>query len=127
MLGLLSINDLYHINVELLNIMHLWKEFGLALGFKPVSLEIIRRNNLSSSIQSCFTEMLAAWLKGEGTPLDAAGPSWAAVVTALQSSPVHWGEYASQIIQRLKGDRDTCIELLQVHGVSHRTQNFIQN
>lgn len=100
--------------MELLNIVHLWKELGLALGMKSLSLEIIQRNNLSNSIQSCFTEMLAAWLKGEDAPLDAVGPNWAAVIAALQSSPMNWGEYASQLIQRLKGDEcmESTIELI---------------
>ena len=83
--------------------VHLWKEFGLALGLKPTTLERIRSNHLKD-VESCFTEALAAWLKGEDRPHDSPGPNWEEVMSALKSPSVNMRDYAHQLTQKLESE-----------------------
>ena len=95
----LTISDLYHVNVALVNAVHLWKEFGLSLGLKPPTLEIIRSNHLKD-VRFCFTNVLAAWLNGEDRPHDSPGPNWKGVIAALKSPSVKMSDYADQLTQK---------------------------
>lgn len=85
---ILNINNLYLVNVKLVNLVHLWRESGLALGMKPLTLEIIRSNNLKD-VECRFTEVLAAWLSGEDRPHDSPGPRWVEVIAALDQVPIN--------------------------------------
>ena len=79
----LSINDLYHVNVHLIEMVHLWWKFGLALGLKPLTLERIKSNSSPKDAESSFTEMLATWLKGEDRPCDDFSLNWGEVIASV--------------------------------------------
>jgi hypothetical protein len=96
----LSIIDLYTVNVNLVSVVHLWREFGLALGLTPATLERIRSNNLKD-VDCCFTGVLAAWLNGEDTHHDSPCPNWGEVVAALKSPSVNMQDCAQQVVQNL--------------------------
>ena len=99
----LSINDLYHVNVHLIEMVHLWRKFGLALGLEPLTLERIRSNSSPKDAESSFTEMLATWLKGEDRLCDDCSPNWGEVIAALRSPSVERREYADNLVLKLRG------------------------
>ena len=102
--GPLSIADLYLANV-LLEHVHLWREFGLAIGLKPSTLEVIKSNNLKD-VEICFTEVLASWLNGEDRSRDSpAGPNWEEVIAALRSPSLNMRDCAHQLLEKLAGRR----------------------
>jgi hypothetical protein len=100
--GTLDITDLYLVNTLLVSAVHLWREFGLAVGLKSLRLEVIRSNNLRDA-ELCFTEMLAAWLNGEDRLCNSSGPNWEEVIAALKSPSVNMGDHMHQILQKLTG------------------------
>ena len=76
----LTIDDLYLVNVLLVDVAHLWKEVGLALHLKTPTLERIRESG-DMRVVRCFTDMLAAWLNREDRPHD---PSWGEAIAAIK-------------------------------------------
>ena len=76
-----------------------WREFGSALRLRDYTLELIRIRHLQDA-QHCLTEVLAAFLKGEGQSNESP-PNWKKVVGALKS--VNMNEYAEQLIRQLTG------------------------
>ena len=83
--------------------MHLWREFGLAIGLKPSTLEAIKSNYLKE-VEICFTEVLASWLNGEDRSRDSpAGPNWEEVIAVLKSPSLNMRDCAHQLIQKLTG------------------------
>ena len=80
----LNISHLYLANVHLINMEPSWEGFGLALKMKKITLERIRSCYHQLS-ERCFTEMLAAWLRGEDRPQESPGPSWREVTDALKA------------------------------------------
>ena len=104
-IGHLGIADLYFVNVLLEHVVHLWREFGLAIGLKPSTLEVIKSNNLMD-VEIRFTEVLASWLNGEDRSRDSpAGPNWEEVIAALRSPSLNMRDYAHQLMQKLTGRR----------------------
>ena len=93
----MTVDDLYLVNVLLVDTSHLWKEFGLALHLKTLTLERIKN---SGDIIRCFTEVLAAWLNGEDRAHDTPAPSWGEVIAALKY--VNGVEQASQLSNKLE-------------------------
>lgn len=95
----MGIDDLYRINVELVSIMDLWWEFGIALGVEQDTLKATRIN-YHHSVNRQFTETLANWLKGVS---DTSGPKWEDAITALKSPSIRKGKLALQIAQKIAG------------------------
>lgn len=94
--------NLYHLNVFLIEVVHLWKEFGHALGLKPFTLKIIKSQYLHHhNIEYCLTEVLAAWLSGKDRPHDSPGPNWGEVKAALET--VEMKRLAHQLTRKLTG------------------------
>ena len=99
--GSLGITDLYQVNVTLVDVVHIWKEIGLALGLKQLTLERIASNYLRN-VECCLTEAIAVWLNGEDRSAhDSPGPSWGKVIIALKS--VNKRDQAHQLFLKLKG------------------------
>lgn len=91
---------LYNVNVLLIEVVLYWKEFGRALGLKPITIESIKSRYLyHQHIQRCFTEVLATWLNGRDRPPDSPGPNWKELIAALKS--VDMRDYAHQLVQTL--------------------------
>ena len=108
-IGHLGIADLYFVNVLLEHVVHLWREFGLAIGLKPSTLEVIKSNNLMD-VEICFTKVLASWLNGEDRSHDSpAGPNWEEVIAALRSPSLNMRDCAHQLMQKLTGRRSVCM------------------
>ncbi len=80
--------------------MHLWQEFGRAVYIKQSTLDKIAAN--FREVERCFTEMLAAWFKGE----DSTGPTWGDVICALKSPAMNKEELAQQLIQKLRAGKE---------------------
>ena len=91
------IDDLYLVNLLLVDVSHLWKEFGLALHLKTPTLERIKN---SGGTVRCFTEVLAAWLNGEDRSHDSTTPNWGEAIAALKF--VNGVEQASQLSKKLE-------------------------
>ena len=83
-----------------MDVVHIWKEIGLALGLKQPTLERIKSYYHQHS-DCCLTEAIAAWLNGEDRPHDSPGPNWGEVLTALKS--VNKKDQAHQLLLKLKG------------------------
>ena len=82
-LAILNITNLHTININLLFIIKKrWKVYGLHLGVKA-TLEAIECLYSSDSM-CCLTEVLAKWLKGEGSPT-----TWKVAVRAVISLSKH--------------------------------------
>ena len=67
--------------------VHIWRELGIALGLKQLTLERIGRY-YRNQMDRCFTEVIAAWLSGEDRPHSSADPNWVEVAAALKSPPL---------------------------------------
>ena len=84
-----------------MDVVHIWKEIGLALGLKQLTLERIASNYLRN-VECCLTEAIAVWLNGEDRSAhDSPGPSWGKVIIALKS--VNKRDQAHQLFLKLKG------------------------
>ena len=92
----LTIEDLYLVNVLMIDVAHLWKEVGLALHLKTPTLERIK--NSGDTIR-CFTEVLASWLNGEDRAHDSPAPNWGEAIAALNY--VNERKRAIQLTQKL--------------------------
>ena len=107
--------------------MHLWREFGLAIGLKPSTLEAIKSNYLKE-VEICFTEVLASWLNGEDRSRDSpAGPNWEEVIAVLKSPSLNMRDCAHQLIQKLTGIEGVHVipfgtNLLKQHKVHTRPE-----
>lgn len=82
--------------------VHLWKEFGLALGQKPPTLESIQSSNNYTYVEKCFTEVLAAWLNENKSP-HSSGHNWVEVIAALKSPSVNMDDHAHKLVHVLAG------------------------
>ena len=94
---------MYLINVDLVEVVHLWKEFGLALGLKPPTLERIWGCYVHQ-VERCFTEVIAAWLNGEDRPHNSPDPNWEEVIAALKSPSVDKKDHALQLTKQLSSE-----------------------
>ena len=82
-LAILNITNLHTINVNLhFIIKKRWKVYGMHLGVNA-TLEAIECLYSSDSMR-CLTEVLAKWLKGEGSPT-----TWKVAVRAIISLSKH--------------------------------------
>jgi len=97
----LSIADLYLVNVCLVDVTGQWEKFGLALQLKPLTLDRIKANNIRD-IDTCFTEVLAAWLDRKDRSQDSPDPNWEEAIAALRSLSMR--EQADQLIQKLASE-----------------------
>ena len=95
----MTIDDLYLVNVLLVDVAHLWKEVGLALHLKTPTLERIRESG-DMRVVRCFTDMLAAWLNREDRPHDSPAPNWGEAIAAIKF--VNGIEQASQLSKKLE-------------------------
>ncbi|XP_019857981.1 PREDICTED: uncharacterized protein LOC105314442 [Amphimedon queenslandica] len=81
---LLDITDLDDVVDELRSIDFTeWKALGLSLGLYHNNLGIIEES-CRGNVKKCFTECMAAWLKGEDKVREKGGPSWSSLATALE-------------------------------------------
>lgn len=111
LLELLSISELYQVNVELSSLAQHWKEIGQAIGIKSSGmLERIRVKYLHD-VDMCLTETLATWLRGEDWSYESPGPSWEDIVNALMSPEVDQRGYAEQLMQNLIGKLSHLVRL----------------
>ena len=93
---MLTISDLYLVNVNLVDVARPVK-FGHSLGLKKPTLEKIETRY--QDVDQCVTEVLAAWLEGrDNTP----EPNWRAAITALRSADM--ADIAHQLIEKLSGN-----------------------
>ena len=102
MLGLPVLSDLYFINVNLVSIAHVWKDFGLALGLRESTLRKIQQCYHLHQIDRCFTEVIAAWLNGEDRSQHSPEPSWQEIISALKSLSLNTTDCIYQFIMELK-------------------------
>lgn len=96
----LTIADLHTVNVELVDIVHLWEKFGHTLGIRQAILDKIAAN--FRDVDRRFTEVLASWFSGEGT---SSAPSWGDVATALNSPVLNMQQHAEELIQKIKAGK----------------------
>lgn len=99
----LSISDLYHVNVNLVGVASLWREFGLAVKLNPLTLERIKSTYQQLS-EHCFTEVLAVWLSGEDKPRNPSAPNWEEAIAALKSPSVNRADHARQLLRKLRSE-----------------------
>ena len=86
-----DIDSLYDVNKEVAGVAD-WFHLGLSLGLEYTTLEKNEKNN-HGDVDCCMTDMLAAWLQGQGTST----PSWGALVDGLASHGVNKKDIATKV------------------------------
>ena len=89
--GPLTSDDLKKILNSLWDARTKWYNMGIQLEMKVPVLETIKQNH-PNEVDLCFTMMLTEWLKQTDPP-----PTWEALVDALKSSSVGYGELGRTI------------------------------
>ena len=93
---MLTISDLYLVNVNLVDVARPIK-FGHSLGLKKPTLDKIETRY--QDVDQCVIEVLAAWLEGRD---DTPKPNWGKVIAALKSADM--ADVAHQLKEKLSGN-----------------------
>ena len=85
----LTTKDLRTVFLELYDARVKWNNIGLELGTSYSDLAAIKERNRDDP-DECFKDLLSHWLKQ-------ANPTWEAIISALESRPVRYGQLAESI------------------------------
>ena len=89
--GSLSINDFDVVLEAIWDARVEWFNLGLALGISITDMQVIKEE-AGPSVEACFRAIIKSWLTQEEPR-----PTWAAMVKALQSPMVMFGNLAARI------------------------------
>lgn len=92
----LTIDDLVTVQSEVWTARHRWYNIGLQLGLKPDVLDCIQMSPRITDLDSCFTEMLKAWLRQGNTD-----KTWGKLIEALRSETVNFSALADTITNKI--------------------------